>query len=79
MRNRPTLILGAGVAVCGLAAAGESNWRVVVWTDPLTVSIDTASISAAAQADLVTARVLWDYTNPQKTQGNSAATYRSMI
>jgi hypothetical protein len=65
--------VGAG-AVFG---AASSNWEVMLWTNPLTVSVDTASISP--HAERFTARVLWDYAEPQTTQLLPATLYRSMI
>ena len=78
--------LGLGVA-CGsacllLAGAGRglaldaasSNWEIMLWTDPVTVSVDTASI--APYERWLTARVLWDYAEP-RDDGSGA--YRSMV
>ncbi len=57
--------------------AASSNWEIIVWTDPLTVSLDTSSI--AARATRVTARVMWDYAEPQTPGGAPGLTYWSMI
>jgi hypothetical protein len=46
-----------------------SNWDVMVWTDALTVSIDTTSITSRAKR--VIAHVMWDY--------SVAAPYKSMM
>jgi hypothetical protein len=66
---------GAGPATG--AAPATSNWEIMVWTDPLTVSVDTASI--ALHAARITARVMWDYAEAQVSGGHGAAPYRSMI
>jgi len=57
--------------------AASSNWVIMEWTDPLTVSVDTASIEM--HAALVMARVLWDYTVARTSEGPVAAQYRSMV
>jgi len=49
----------------------------MVWTDPLTVSIDTASITAASAR--FTARVKWDYSDEHTTLDAAAIPYRSMM
>jgi hypothetical protein len=59
------------------SGVADSNWEIMKWTDPLTVSIDRASIEPHAAR--VTARVLWDYTLAQTTDGPAAALYRSMV
>jgi hypothetical protein len=64
----------AGAPDGGMAA---SNWEIMEWSDPLTVSVDTASIEPHAAR--VTARVLWDYTLAQSTNGPGGADYRSMV
>jgi hypothetical protein len=64
-------------SAAGAEGTASSNWEIMVWTDPLTVSVDTASIEAHAAR--VTARVLWDYTVAQTTGGPQAAEYRSMV
>jgi hypothetical protein len=48
-----------------------------VWTDPLVVSVDTTSIRTLATR--MTARVMWEYEDAQKTQDKSPALYKSMI
>ena len=65
---------------CGVATAAvpaSSNWEIMVWTDPPTVSVDTASITP--HAPRITARVMWDYAEAQVSGGHGAAPYRSMI
>jgi hypothetical protein len=57
--------------------AMSANWEIMEWTDPLTVSVDTASISTRAAR--TTARVMWDYTELQNTRDQTAAPFKSMI
>jgi hypothetical protein len=59
------------------AGAGGSPWEVMVWTGPLTVSLDTSSI--AIHAARITARVLWDYAEAQHTRSQASPPYKSMI
>jgi hypothetical protein len=72
------LLLSAAPAA-GLALGNPANsvWEVMVWTAPLTVSVDTSSI--ATHAARITARVLWDYAAAQKGSDEAAAPYKSMI
>jgi hypothetical protein len=72
-------VSAAGTDCRGATAAGpaSSNWEIMVWTDPLTVSVDTASI--APRAARITARVMWDYAEAQFSGGHGAAPYRSMV
>jgi hypothetical protein len=72
-------VSAAGTDCIGATGAGpaSSNWEIMVWTDPLTVSVDTASI--APHAARITARVMWDYAEAQVSGGHGAAPYRSMI
>ncbi|HWJ37089.1 MAG TPA: surface-adhesin E family protein [Steroidobacteraceae bacterium] len=55
----------------------STNWEVMEWTAPVTVSVDTASI--AAHAARITARVMWDYAETQNTRGQAAAPFKSMV
>jgi hypothetical protein len=64
-------------AIAHAAAAAAANWQVMVWTDPLTVLVDTASITTSEAR--TTARVLWDYTLMQNTADRLTAPYKSMI
>jgi hypothetical protein len=59
------------------AGARGAAWEVMVWTDPLIVSLDTSSI--ASHAARTTARVMWDYAETQYTQGQASLPYKSMI
>jgi hypothetical protein len=59
------------------AGAGGSAWEVMVWTGPLTVSLDTSSIASGAAR--TTARVLWDYAEAQHIGGQASPPYKSMI
>lgn len=70
---------GGGLLDPILANSGPaaSNWEVLEWTAPLTVSVDTASI--ANQGARLTARVLWDYAEPRTTGEPAATSYKSMI
>jgi len=79
MRTSSGALIGIvlAAAACGAAVAAQSTWRVMVWTDPLTVSIDTASITATPAG--VTARVKWDYSDEQKTLNAAATPFRSML
>jgi hypothetical protein len=58
---------------------------VLLWSEPVVVSVDTSSIaSAAALTDgrmtpRITARVLWDYADAQHTVAAPPAIFRSMI
>ena len=61
-------------AASGMDAA-LSNWEIMLWTDPLTVSVDTASI--APYSRWLTARVLWDYAEAR--DGGVTGPYRSMV
>ncbi|MDP9013984.1 MAG: hypothetical protein M3O41_15270 [Pseudomonadota bacterium] len=73
-----TALSGAGTRGGTTAAATAStNWEVMVWTAPLTVSLDASSI--ALHAARVTARVLWDYSEVQYTGGHATAPYKSMV
>jgi hypothetical protein len=56
---------------------GGSNWDVMVWTDALTVSIDTTSIMP--HATRVVAHVMWDYFEARTARATAAAPYRSML
>jgi hypothetical protein len=49
----------------------------MMWTEPLVVSIDPASIRGGASR--ITARVLWDYSGEQKTDDEPRRPFRSMI
>jgi hypothetical protein len=66
-----------GFAFCLPAIAGEPNWQVMEWTAPLTVSVDADSIMARNAR--MTARVLWDYAQPQSTRDPQAQPFKSMI
>jgi hypothetical protein len=72
-------VAGAGTD-CRAAVArvtGGSNWDVMMWTDALTVSIDTASI--APHATRVVAHVMWDYFEARTAGAATAAPYKSMM
>jgi hypothetical protein len=73
--------LGALAILAGAswAAAGDasSNWEVMVWSDPLIVSVDTASI--APRAARIIAHVMWDYAEAQTNGAAAAAPYNSMM
>jgi hypothetical protein len=79
MRIRSGALIGIVLAsaACGVAVAAQPNWQVMIWTDPLTVSIDTASITTAAAR--TTARVKWDYSDERTTLDAAATPYRSMM
>ena len=72
-------VAGAGMdckaAVGG--GTGDWNWDVMMWTDALTVSIDTASI--APHARRVVAHVMWDYFEARSAGTAAAAPYKSMM
>jgi hypothetical protein len=72
-------VSAAGTACWGAtdAGAGGAAWEVMVWTGPLTVSLDTSSI--ASHAARTTARVMWDYAEAQYTRGQASPPYKSMI
>jgi hypothetical protein len=79
----------ASAVILGVAGAGSdskaaigpgtasSNWDVMVWTDALTVSIDTTSITSHAKR--VMAHVMWDYFEARPAGAIAAAPYRSMM
>jgi hypothetical protein len=69
------LLTGAASASATIDVALE-NWQVMVWSDPVVVSVDTSSI--AAHGGRITARVMWDYAALQRPEP-AAAAYRSMI
>jgi hypothetical protein len=72
-------VTGAGSncrAAIGPATA-SSNWDVMVWTDALTVSIDTTSIMSHAKQ--VIAHVMWDYFEARPAGAIAAAPYKSMM
>ena len=76
------VILGVAGAGTDCRAAdgrgtGGSNWDVMMWTDALTVSIDTASI--APHATRVVAHVMWDYLEARTAGAAAAAPYKSMM
>jgi hypothetical protein len=68
-----------GMERSGAAAAGAAgpNWEVMVWTNPLTVSVDTASI--APHAARMVAHVMWDYFEPRAAREAAGAPYKSMM
>jgi hypothetical protein len=71
-------VSAAGTVCSGAADAGAgAAWEVMVWTAPLTVSLDMSSITSHAAR--TTARVMWDYAEAQYTQGQASPPYRSMI
>jgi hypothetical protein len=57
--------------------AASPNWDVMVWTDALTVSIDTTSITSHAKR--VIAHVMWDYSQARTAGAIAAAPYKSMM
>jgi hypothetical protein len=80
----------ASAVILGVTGAGSdcraaigpgtasSNWDVMVWTDALTVSIDTTSITSRAKR--VIAHVMWDYSEARRPASViAAATYKSMM
>ncbi|HLZ98676.1 MAG TPA: surface-adhesin E family protein [Steroidobacteraceae bacterium] len=69
-----TALLGAAG---GAAAAASSNWELMVWTGPLIVSVDTASIERRAAR--IIAHVMWDYAELQTDGATAAAPYNSMM
>jgi hypothetical protein len=86
VRDFRTALIAAAIAAVSAAgmwggaaeaATGSTNWEVMVWTAPLTVSLDTSSI--ALHAARVTARVMWDYSEAQYARGQASAPYKSMI
>jgi len=68
---------GASPVIVPAIAHAAADWQVMVWTDPLTVLVDTASITTYEAR--TTARVLWDYTLMQNTADRLTAPYKSMI
>ena len=66
-----------GMESRGVAAAADPNWEVMVWTAPLTVSVDKASI--ALHASRTIARVIWDYAEARSAVGQMSLPYKSMI
>jgi hypothetical protein len=68
------ILAGASGAAAG---AASSNWELIVWTAPLTVSVDTASI--APHAARIIAHVMWDYAEAQTNSAAAAAPYSSMM
>jgi hypothetical protein len=69
--------LGATAILAGASGAAASNWELMVWTNPLTVSVDTASI--APHAARITAHVMWDYAEAQTNSAAAAPPYNSMM
>jgi hypothetical protein len=73
--------LGATAILAGAsdpaAGAASSNWELIVWSAPLTVSVDTASIEPRAAR--VIAHVMWDYAEAQSNSAAAAAPYSSMM
>jgi hypothetical protein len=53
----------------------QAQWRVVLWSEPVVVSVDTDSITTHAAR--ITARVMWDYAEPRSTRSPSTASYKS--
>lgn len=72
-----TLTLSPLAAGAFSGGAANSNWEVMLWTNPVTVSVDTASI--APHAERFIARVLWDYAEPQITGVDAAAPFKSLV
>lgn len=66
-----------GLTPCMGAPAAQSPWHVLVWSEPVVVSIDTDSITR--RAALTTVRVLWDYAIARPTRGQPSVAYKSMI
>ena len=71
------LLMAAPAAWSAPAPHTDSVWEVMVWTDPLTVSVDTTSI--AAHAARITAQVLWDYAEAQTGPDDATVPFKSMI
>lgn len=73
--------LGVAAILAGAAGAAAdaaaSNWELMVWTVPLTVSVDTASIQAHAAR--IIAHVMWDYTEAQTNAAAASPPYQSMM
>jgi hypothetical protein len=65
------------LATCGTATAAPAHWYVLLWSEPVVISVDTDSISARAAR--ITARVMWDYTEPRATVAQPSVPYKSMI
>lgn len=63
--------------VSGAGTQAAVDWRVMAWTDPVTISVDAASIMPNAAR--VTARVLWDYADAQRLPDRAQSSYQSMI
>jgi hypothetical protein len=76
-------MLSARAALClalagsGTALGAPAHWRVLLWSEPVVVSVDTGSITA--RAERITARVMWDYAQPRSTRDSRTASYKSMI
>ncbi len=71
----PGALLSLLVSSAGTQAAVD--WRVMAWTEPVTISVDAASITPNAAR--VTARVLWDYAAAQSLPDRAESSYQSMI
>jgi len=76
-------MLSARAALClalvgsGTALGAPPDWRVLLWSEPVVVSVDIGSITA--RAERITARVMWDYAKPRSTREPPTAFYKSMI
>jgi hypothetical protein len=89
MERKSYASLLASAVVLGMAGAASdcraavdwgaagSNWNVMLWTDALTVSIDTTSITP--HATRVVAHVMWDYFQARTAGTAAAAPYKSMM
>ncbi len=70
-------ILAGGIGFATGAEVAGSNWAVMVWSDPLTVLVDTDSIEPREAR--VVAHVMWDYSEAQVPAAAVTVPYRSMI
>ena len=72
-------VTGAGSDCRAAIGSGpaSSNWDVMVWTDALTVSIDTTSIQSHEAR--VLAHVMWDYFEAQTAGPIAVAPYKSVM
>jgi hypothetical protein len=73
----PGVLLSVIASAAGAGAQATVDWRIMAWTDPVTISVDAASITPDAAR--VTARVLWDYAAVQRLADRGGSSYQSMV
>ncbi len=73
----PGVLLSVIASASDAGAQATVDWRIMAWTDPVTISVDAASITPDAAR--VTARVLWDYATAQRLPDRADSSFQSMI